>query len=191
MKQYIIRAALHEEANEGWVWVSEFSSRTIVQISNNVGDRVVFCQVRTLDDNFRKFYNDDPKNLRIPLIEADTIVMSQWFRDGLGRINSTDEDNETGKVALKIVEYKHWRIWLGSFRAASHHPDIIVRLGTRLGMLGVLLGLAGVGFPLVDMIYAGAWFKFVITLVLVLVSAWTGWWICKSPDFRPTSNNGD
>ena len=144
MTEYIIRAALHDEANEGWVWASGISSRAIVRLSNAAGDRVVFCQVRKLDDNFREIYNDDPKKRRIPLIDADTIVMSQWYRDGLGGIETTNKDNKIGKVALKIDSYDRcWRPW-GSVRAAAHHPEIVVRMGASLGVLGFGLGLTSV-----------------------------------------------
>jgi hypothetical protein len=143
MTKYIIRKALHEEANEGWVWISGLPSRAIVRISNPVKRREIFCQVRKLDDNFRKIYNDDPRKRRFHIINADTIVMSQWFRDGLGEIETTDGDNKNGLADLEIVTYDHcWR-WWGSVRAAAHHPEIIVRIGVSLGVLGFGLGLVG------------------------------------------------
>lgn len=180
MTEYIIRAALHEETNEGWIWANGFPSRTIVRTSNPASDSAVFCQIRKLDDNFRKLYNDDPKKQRIPLIKADTIVMSQWFRDGLG-IKATNKDNKTGLVALKIVSYEHcWRFW-GSVRATAHHPEIVVRIGISLGVLGVILGTIALVPTLLDIAAIPKPCQWPIVLVVAFISILFGYLACRRP----------
>lgn len=151
MTDYIIRASLHEEANAGWIWVKGFPSRSLVKISNIKKRRTVICQARELDQNFLNIYNpskssDDPPvegRRRFPIdFEQDTIVMSEWYRDALGGFDTTKDDNANGKVALDIQRYRGCQSW-GQLRAALQHPDIVVRLGARLGALGVGLGLLG------------------------------------------------
>lgn len=184
MAKYIIRAALHDEANEGWVWTRQYMSRTIVRIRNPKNKRSVFCQVRKLDGNFCEIYRDDPKKRRVPIIDADTVVMSQWYRDALGGLDTTNIDNKSGLVDLDIDPYEFYWRWWGSLRAAAHHPDIVVRLGTRLGVIGVWLGLVGIGIPLLQMILSCEWAAFAVTAAVLIVFMALGTWACWPPSFR-------
>lgn len=146
MTDYIIRAAIRDEANEGWIWIVDLPSRTIVKITNNAIKRSVICQTRKLDGNFLNIYNKDG---RYPLsLGQDTIVMSGWYRDALGGFGTTDGDDTTRKVALDVQPYNWW-LW-GQLRAASHQPDIVVRLATRLGALGLWLGLLSVALGFIS-----------------------------------------
>ena len=66
MTSYIIRAALAEEANEGWVWLeTKRPSRSVVKIKDCVTKHTVFCQIRKLDGNFIKKYNKNPSTINI------------------------------------------------------------------------------------------------------------------------------
>lgn len=144
-EEYVIRAALADEANEGWVWVQEIrqdknlDARTIVTIRQPGRWRSVYVEVRTIDDNFRRQYNAGDRThicCNLP-----TIIMSEWYRDFLG-LQKTCTDNRTGRSRLSVRKTRicGWR----SIRATSHHPDPVVRLATRLGVLGIWLGLLGV-----------------------------------------------
>ena len=145
---FTIRAALSDDMNEGWVWIqtpdsqsldSQLESRCVVKISRRFPRRFVYVEVRKMDRNFRDKYNDKP---RTPICrERDTLVMAEWYRDALGITRTTHKDNKIGTVRL-IVKFCNSPIW-PSIRAACHHPDISVRLGTRLGLCGVWLGLFG------------------------------------------------
>lgn len=144
MVDYIIRAALAEETNDGWVWIcgpsQNLRSRTVVKIKRPGRCRSVYMEVRTIDCNFLRKYNADP---HISLdCEQDTIVMAEWYRRALAIDSTTKQDNTTDRVPLVVKEARlcGWR----SLRAACHHPDPVVRLGTRLGMLGAWLGMLGV-----------------------------------------------
>ena len=89
MTSYIIRAALAEEANEGWVWLeTKRPSRSVVKIKDCVTKHTVFCQIRKLDGNFIKKYNKNPSTINITN-SSKTIVMSEWYRDALGGFPTT------------------------------------------------------------------------------------------------------
>lgn len=190
MTDYIIRAALREEANDGWIWIEDFPSRSVVEISNRKNKRSVVCQTRKPDENFLKIYNDGRRHEIKP--EQDTIVMSAWYRDALGGFGTTNRDNSTDtKVSLDIRPYRWW-IW-GQLRAASHHPDIVVRLGTRLGALGVWLGLLGAGLGFLSLFQPDGCARLVasagvgalvLSVSVVLIGA------CRGPNTSPVDDHG-
>lgn len=143
---FIIRAALSEEANDGWVWVQmpgrSFAPRAVVRIDRRVQDRRfrIFVEARTIDDNFRKHYNKGSR--RIAVVEQrDTLVMAEWYRDALRIPRTTAPDDVTDTAGLSVVTTRMF-VW-PSLRAACHHPALSVRLGTRLGIVGVCLGVVG------------------------------------------------
>lgn len=150
MTHYIIRAALQEEANNGWVWVcgpslKNLQSRTVVKISRP-GHHCcgVYTEVRKVDCNFLQEYNASP---RIFIdCKQDTIVMAEWYRVALGIRYTTNRDNIRCTVPLCVKEIRCWGY--NSLRFACHHPDPVVRLGTRLGILGAWLGLLALLDPL-------------------------------------------
>ncbi len=181
--QYIIRAALREEMSNGWVWLDGFQSRTVIRIKNLKTGRSVICQARELDDNFIKHYNLSSNRHNINMDDS-TIVMSGWYRDALGIPGTKEADNRTGRVTLTVCCYE-W-IW-GQLRAACHHPDIVVRLGTRLGVLGAWLGLLGVALSLVQTDGCFKW----LFLGIVVVSAPFLFWCCMGPSRPKTTCNGD
>ena len=141
MTDYIIRAALRDEANDGWIWIEDFPSRSLVKISNKKNKRSVICQTRKLDQNFLNIYNVENHGRYEIKLGQGTIVMSEWYRDALGGFGTTGKGDPVGKVSLAVCLCR-WPVWK-QLRATSHHPDIVVRLGTRLGALGIWLGLLG------------------------------------------------
>jgi len=149
--EYIIRVGLRDQSNDGWVWICgptanqlKLKPRTVIKV-RPVGRRcAVYTEVRTIDPNFCDDYNDDPKKRRTAIDCAkDTIVMAEWYRNGLGIPKSGPNDTPKSKLSIKKA-----RLWgLRSLHAACHHPDPAVRLGTRLGMLGVWLGVLALADP--------------------------------------------
>ena len=71
--------------------------------------------------------------------------MADWYRKALAIGDTTKRDNETGTVLLRLKVIRLWGY--RSLCFASHHPDPVVRLGTRLGMLGAWLGLLALADP--------------------------------------------
>ncbi len=144
--EYKTFAALVEESNSGWVWLwktAELKSRKIVRIVH-IG-REVFCECRTIDNNFLKRYNlVDSEFLKqymvrprkeIPESPENALVISEWYRSALG----IEKTQEVVPLTITPVKTPFWR----SVRAAAHHPDAMVRLATYLGAIGVWSGVSG------------------------------------------------
>src|SRR5580692_5777958 len=87
--KYRIFAALYEEATNGWVWLAKPQvepHRLVILRNQGLGsDPIIYCEARTLDDNFVAFYNSklhtrkiDPKNY------SDVLIVGDWYRQALG-----------------------------------------------------------------------------------------------------------
>ncbi len=105
--------------------------------------------------------------------------MSEWYRDALGGFGTTNKDNKTGKVELCVKRAKllAWR----SVRAACHHPDIVVRLGTRLGVIGLWLGIVGSASSVTQGLDLGAACSTWVNLAIALLTAAVGLLACRGP----------
>lgn len=180
MTQFIVRASLHEEANAGWVWLDGFPSRSLVKITHVATGRRVICEARRFDANFLQKYNHDPRIAIDPLKRGHTIVMSQWYRDALSGFPTTAPDHQTGLVELSISRCRCPK-WAG-IRAASQHPDMVARIGTRLGILGAWLGIVGLipvaleAFPVVHHEYRSS-----VLFAGAVVTAILGWCLARGP----------
>lgn len=143
-KNYTIFAALSDEANEGWVWFGcpSLPARTIVKVHCPKTCRTVFCESRKIDSNFQKHYNDQEHTRKIQN-PCESLVISEWYRDALGGFLTKES------IELDITPV-HIPAWSG-IRASCHHPEIAVRVGTRLGVLGAWLGLVGLSAALLDL----------------------------------------
>ena len=129
-----IFAAREEDAHQGWVWLQNpnFSTRSIIKITNPKNGQCVYCEALQIESNFLKKYNQPP---RIPIDEpTSALVIGEWFRDGLGGLETQFE------FPLQIVQCNS--SW-ARFRACTHHPQIIVRVAAWLGGIGLVLGLIG------------------------------------------------
>jgi hypothetical protein len=120
--KYLIYHSLHEEASTGWVWLSQPRfERRIIRILNEKTAKVIFCEYRLIDENFKKYYNSRPHTIDIPMAGPDDIVViSHWYR----RMLCINETN--GSVDLNISPTS-WRQF-GAIRAGWQHLDAIVRL---------------------------------------------------------------
>jgi len=143
-KNYTVFAALSDEANVGWIWFScpQIPTRTVVKVHHPKTGRTVFCESRKIDPNFLKLYNGKGHTLKIQN-GCEALVISEWYRNALGGFATKE------KVDLEITQSK-CRAW-GSLRASCQHPDISVRVGTRLGVLGAWLGITGLAAALLDL----------------------------------------
>jgi hypothetical protein len=162
VKSFRILAARHDEVNEGWIWFeSALPTRTVVKLKNLDTASEVYCVSRKLDDNYVKLYNAGGKKYSLdPSNLGDVVLMSEWYRDALG-IAGTTRDRPDARVRLGIspsTEPRWWekpQQWWWGVRATSQHPDIVARVGTRLGVIGMWLGLVSLvpvvltafGFP--------------------------------------------
>lgn len=195
MKKYIIRAALHDETNEGWIWTTEHPSRTVVRIVGADGKQKIYCIARKIDDNFLNLYNQTPKEKRTLATlgkkcrinidsngEFPTVVMGQWYRDALG---IADKDRKEGPVSLDIRSFGCWPFsWWGAIRAAAHHPDIVVRIGISLGVLGFGLGLVALMPPLLRIFKIEELCQSYIVVVGSIIAGFIGWLSCRRPSIH-------
>ena len=121
-----------------------------------------------------------------PLASPKPIVMSQWYRDALGGIG-TRERIELWLTPPKEPWLKMKEVWYG-FRAACHHPDIVARLGTRLGVLGAWLGFVGL-VGLIPPVFATLPWCSDIPLrggtLAVIIAGIVGWFACRGVNMTP------
>src|SRR2546422_9246789 len=132
--KYQIFVALHEESNNGWVWLSspDLKPRTLIKLYNASTRRSVVCECRIVDPNFLNLYNERPHTSKITDdIGRSRMVISDWYRRALGI-----EQNQT-QAEISVRPLRTWG--LGVVRAGSQHPDPIVRLATGLGALALWL----------------------------------------------------
>ncbi len=129
-----IFAARDEDAHQGWVWLQEASlpARSVIKISNPQTGKSVYCEAMQIDTNFLTQYNQAP---RFTIDEpSKALVIGAWYRAGLGGIQSQTE------ASLNVSACNSW--W-GRFKACTGHPQVVVRLATWLGGIGLALGIAG------------------------------------------------
>lgn len=130
--KYRIYASLYDEINEGWVWLAspKLQSRCIVLISNPRNGKKVYCEALQIEENFRALYN---KGSRKNIEDLNSsLVINAWYRKRLGDFPTQSEQE------LEIFPADN--VW-GKIRSCFHHPQVIVRIGTWLGVISAILGL--------------------------------------------------
>lgn len=161
-----IRAALHEESTNGWIWCNKQANlrpRSLVKIENLSNGRSVVCEHREIDDYFLDTYNNRKANSVDPLqLDGNPMVMSFWYRSALGieTIGSCED--------LKLYPAPKY---LGELRAGAEHADPAVRLGTRVGVLSLWLGLDGLALGALSLIpHEYLFSSTVVALAFMIVS---------------------
>lgn len=179
-EDYAVFVARDEESNAGWVWVrdSQARRRGAVKITNLEGYLSTYCELRTIDSRFRDKYYEKRRSgtvrvggsatgnfrdfavqevdgdlsgraRRLPLPkDGPIIVIGEWYRNHLGIPDST---HRTKKKARLVIEPQAVPVW-AELRVAAHHPDPMVRLATRLGVLGAWLGVLGITDPVLKVL---------------------------------------
>ena len=155
LKLYRPFAALHDDTDKGWVWVlldpeDGYLSRSTIRIQR--GNRTVYCEHRNFDANFVRRYDseeetrcmyfpDKPTARRRGPVELqelkDVIVISSWYRSALGGFESQASGGEAQELNISKPRIAFW----ADLRAGCHHPEPIVRITTRLALLGAWLGM--------------------------------------------------
>lgn len=132
--RYKVLAALKEDMNQGWVWISypEVSSRSVVEIKNKTNGRSIFCEALQIDENYKYAYKNGWTN-DLPENEA-VITVNSWYRNKL-KLGQTNQDYELG-----IYTANHL---YGKIMTNFQHPQIIVRAAMWLGFISVALGTSG------------------------------------------------
>lgn len=132
---YKVLAAMRQDLNEGWVWLSSagFEPRSIIKIKNKKNGEVVFCECLEIDDNFLYEYNNPPREHINK--DENTIVINSWYRKRLGGIETKTNQELEIRAANK---------WWGKLRFNWGHPQVVVRMATWLALLSLGLGILGV-----------------------------------------------
>lgn len=137
-----IFAAREDDAHQGWVWLQDptLPTRGVVKITNPAAGRSVYCETLQIESNFLNQYNQPPRcTITDP---KNTLVIGAWYRAALGGIATQ------ANVPLKIQTCDSW--W-GHYKASASHPQVVVRLATHLGVLGLILGLIGLVLGIVSL----------------------------------------
>jgi hypothetical protein len=144
-KEFEIRRSTDEEAHEGRVWILDPQERTvfeghrrIVRITHN--GKNVYCEALYADEHY--LTDRYKKGQRPPQASDQKLVfINRWFRQQLG----IDVD-ERVQLTIKVC-----RNPFHQFLATAQHPQVVVRLATALGILGLGLGVLSIGLAVLGM----------------------------------------
>lgn len=142
--------ALTDDVNQGWVWIRcpGISQREIVRIGNPSKDRCVYCEAIAIEPLFLEEYNKPASLLRgtIP-DEGEVVVMNAWYRSRLGDIPA---GSESELEVIVVTDEPSAQLF-----AALHHPQVVVRMATYLGIGGVVLGVIATVLAIVPFLEQG------------------------------------
>lgn len=171
--KFRIHTALHEETNNGWIWAlyPQLQPRSVVQIKNLATKRSVHCEYREIDKFFLRRFNQSKMDQANQMtVDENPMVIGLWYRNALG-IQGIGMDVD---LELNAERFKA----LGIVRSGSQHPDMISRLATRLGVLGVWLGITSIVVSLLSFHPAGPWFPG-LGFAFILLTGVLGIWLSK------------
>jgi hypothetical protein len=144
--KYKIFVALRDDINSGWVWVQDqdkqYKQRAVICIKNSATRKEVYCEICQVDPNFRKNYNTKGGGREKIDVVTPSLVINEWYRKLLG----IDKNQPEHKLDMTEVD-----TWYGKIRACLHHPQVIVRVATKLGIISVVEGLIGFGLGLASL----------------------------------------
>jgi hypothetical protein len=159
-----VRPALVENIDSGSVWVtlsSEIPSRSVVKISKKAPGKEkaknIYCEALAVGAHFVERYNSDHvESLRLAVTFDPSSKRALPDSDGKGliflsasyrtRLGGTKEFEEFEDHELSVSRADGW---FGRTRACLQHPQVSVRLGTVLGLLGFGLGILGIALGVV------------------------------------------
>jgi hypothetical protein len=150
--KYTICAALEEEYDAGWVWFTNprLTSRTPIELRCPGTGRRTFCEARHIDRNFIDTYDAKPHTMKLAPVNglpvANPLVISQWYRNALGGFETFRHSQSPTEIQIRKLRFPGWR----TLRIASHHPDMAVRIGLGLAMLGTWLAVVGLAAWVLD-----------------------------------------
>jgi hypothetical protein len=169
-KEFEVFAALYEEATSGWVWLSrtagvnkELKPHRAIWIKHGI--RKVYCECRLLDENLIEFYNSSRRTKKIdPSHYKNVLIIGDWYRSAL-------DLGEPGTRVDLVVDFPKLSAW-AILKAGCHHPDPNVRLSTKLGIIGVWLGIAGILYGVFP--EGKRWIAGCLSFGLLLLTLWVG-----------------
>ena len=133
--KYKVFTALKEDINSGWVWICDktISERAIVKIRKINSKKRIYCEALSIDENFLREYNTMPRIfIKNP---SSSIVVNSWYRKQLGNIKPQSECD----LAIKKVDNTY-----GKIRASLKHPQVAVRMTTKIALWSVVLAILSI-----------------------------------------------
>lgn len=135
--KYKVLAANVESIDSGIVWIQDEKNRpqrSICEITNTRNNKKTYCEVLKIDKNFTNNRNNRCGASKVPDSQP-AIVISQWYRVKLGI---------EGAGTIEHLEIKEKNSYCGKIRSCLHHPQVVIRLATKLAGLSVILGFIGI-----------------------------------------------
>lgn len=151
---YEFKGAYHqasrEDIAEGWLWFRDDElkgelegARCVVRITHTGagGDtRSIYCEALYADPNDISRFEEYRKSKCFePLGAGKLVFVNRWYHDRLGIVATPGTD-----IDLKLSLGWFRRSWWRQLRACLQHPQVVVRLATWLGLLGLVLGIIGI-----------------------------------------------
>lgn len=142
--EYKVYAALIEDLNQGWVWIHDpnltasSELRPIIRITTPKLLKAVYCEALYIDPNYVDYYNEKKSTYKITFGDR-IIVINEWYRKKLGNIRTYAKTNKEEELGIEICDNVFWQIM-----ACLQHPQVVVRIATWLGIIGVVLGVIGI-----------------------------------------------
>ena len=130
-----IYASLQDDLSEGFVWLKKpgLPARGVVKITSPETKKSIFCESLQFEGNFLHKYNQAPRHTITN--QESSIVMSAWYRAGLGGLETQEE------YPLEITGAHSC---YGKIRACLDHPQLVARVAVWLALLSVALGAVGI-----------------------------------------------
>lgn len=173
-KEFYVQGILHAESSSGWVWCDpgsdlkkklklNESARTLVRIVNRRNRKSVVCECRLLDDYYVRTYDEVSRDKGYEFLQRanNPMIMSGWYRRALG---IGDEGHREELSLERVGKY------LGPIRAGAEHPDQIIRLATRLGVLSVWLGFDGLALGALSLVPDHRFWPATLVLIVMILS---------------------
>ena len=154
VKSFRLFAALHEDIAEGFVWLQQegLPARGIVKIARRSnGAKSIFCEALQLEKNFLTRYNND-RERRCKIRsddETSALVVNHWYRAKLGKPGPPLETKTDYQLEITPANSLPGRLC-----ACVQHPQLVVRVATWLGAIGIGLGFVGALFGVVGICIA-------------------------------------
>ena len=159
-KRYKVFAALHDDANQGWIWMPEekgFKSRDYITLKLPTTGRKITCTCRLIDDNFLTYYNQPPRiNIQEP---NSALVISAYYRDMLDGLKTNESyDFEINKV---------WKFnYARKVKAILQHPDNGIKIAAWLAIISIIVSLIGA----IGLQNIGSFFKWIAAVIKSLAT---------------------
>jgi len=154
---YTLLRSRRDELAEGWVWIRDRHvedlvrrRRPIAEVSHTSHGKVkrVYCEMVYADDNDLAALN---ASFLARKPDRRAVFMSSWYREKLG----IEWNHPPNKCVLLTIDLRRARSFSWQILACADHPQVVIRLATWLGLLGLGLGVIGVGLGFLPLGVAG------------------------------------